>query len=147
MGIYTVRMVRMTKAEIKKLDSLWAKLVKERAGGKCEYCLEERRTFKGGPGIWLEAAHIVGRTYRATRWLLENGIALCSEHHAAYDQHRPDELKIRRIVIGEEKYERLCSMKQVIAKNQDYNELKEQLMADYERATNGKGIKKSMGDV
>ena len=124
----------MTKAEIRKLDALWAKLVKQKAGGKCEYCLETRREFKGGPGIWLEAAHIVGRTYRATRWLLENGMALCSGCHKAYDEHRPDELKIRRIVIGEDKYERLCSMKQVIAKNQDYEKIKKKLEDDYNEA-------------
>jgi predicted restriction endonuclease len=121
----------MTTGEIRKLDALWAKLVKERAGYKCEYCQEEGRKLVGPTGAWLEAAHIVGRTYRTTRWRLDNGMCLCSGCHRAYDEHRPIELQIRRIVIGEEKYERLCTMKQVIAKNQDYDEIKKQLENDY----------------
>lgn len=118
----------MTTGEIKKLDTLWAKRVKERAGYKCEYCQEEGRKIAGPTGAWLEAAHIVGRTYRTTRWLLENGMCLCSGCHRSYDEHRPDELKIRRIVVGEEKYEKLCTMKQVIAKNQDFDVIKKQLL-------------------
>ena len=109
----------MKKSEIKKLDIIWSKLVKEKAGRKCECCLETE--------VWLESAHIIGRTYRATRWgcWIEgaydlNGMCLCSACHREYDEHRPKELFIRKVVIGLERYERLCEQKKIIAKDQDF---------------------------
>jgi len=123
----------MTKSEISKLDALWSKYVKEKAGYKCEYCQEEGRQLNP-QGVWLEAAHIIGRTFRSTRWLLYNGMCLCSGCHSGYDQHRPIEKSIREQVIGLPKYEELCKTKQVIAKNQDYNEIRNKLMADFGEA-------------
>lgn len=115
----------MKKSEIRKLDTQWSLKVKEKAGFKCESCLES------GIHIRLESAHIVGRVYRTTRWgcwiegLYDlNGMCLCSACHQQYDDHRPKEIFIRRVVIGEERYEKLCQQKQVIAKNQDYEEIK-----------------------
>lgn len=102
------------------MDSIWSKLIRLRSGGKCEYCLEEKREYKGGPGIWLEAAHIIGRTNRSTRWLLENGKALCSGCHAGYDQHLPIEHEIRCYLIGEDKYQELRKVKKVKASEQVY---------------------------
>ena len=55
-----------------KLDTLWAKAVKENAGNKCEYC---------GKTEYLNAHHIFTRVNRSTRWDLENGICLCAGHH------------------------------------------------------------------
>jgi hypothetical protein len=113
---------------------MWAQWVKELSGGRCEYCLEEKRKAKGLPGIWLEAAHIIGRTNRSTRWLLDNGVALCSGCHASYDQHLPAEKKIRRIVIGEDRYERLSNIPPVDVKKQNYEDVKKRLEIDYSEA-------------
>ena len=104
---------------IKSLDKLWSLKVKERAEFKCEFCLEE--------GVWLNSAHIVGRRYRTLRWDIDNGMCLCYGCHRAYDEHQPQAEQIRRIVIGEERLERLLAKKQVIAKNQDYEEIKKAL--------------------
>lgn len=86
----------------------------------------------GYSGVWLEAAHIIGRTYRALRWELSNGMALCSGCHKAYDQHLPIEKKIRAVVIGNEKYEWLAEHKKIIAKNQDYEAIRKKLTEDYD---------------
>lgn len=130
----------MTKAEISKLDELWSKYVKEKAGYKCEYCKEEGRQIYP-QGVWLEAAHIIGRTYRATRWLLLNGMCLCSGCHRSYDEHRPEEANIRKIVIGEDRYEFLRQQKQIIAKNQDFQQIKAQLIEDFQtEIANAKSI-------
>ena len=56
----------------KQCDDLWSAKVKERAGGKCEMC---------GKDTYIQAHHIIPRTCYATRYDLENGVALCRKHH------------------------------------------------------------------
>jgi len=56
-------------------DKLWASLVKERDNWTCQRCLKEV------VGQGLHAHHIFGRSRRTTRWMLENGIALCFGDH------------------------------------------------------------------
>lgn len=56
-----------------KLDSAWSKLVKLRAGNKCEYC--------GTQTGQLHSHHIFSRQNKSTRWDVKNGIALCASHH------------------------------------------------------------------
>ena len=55
-----------------KLDDLWSKVVKIRAGNKCEYC---------GKTTTLNSHHIFSRSNRSVRWLPENGVCLCVSHH------------------------------------------------------------------
>lgn len=107
----------MKKSEIKALDKLWSQRVKEKAGYKCESCLEEG---------WLNSCHIVGRAHRTTRWgcWIDGKYDLCGWSgcyacHRAYDSHLPKELFIRRVVIGNERYEKICNSSNEIAKNQD----------------------------
>jgi predicted nucleic acid-binding Zn ribbon protein len=54
------------------LDSLWAKLIKLRAGNKCEIC---NKTEK------LVSHHFIGRRNYSVRWNLNNGVCLCNYHH------------------------------------------------------------------
>lgn len=65
----------MTKAEIKRMDTLWSQRVKEDAGNKCEVC--------GRPkgAVQLHSHHFIGRRNRSLRWWLPNGVCLCAEHH------------------------------------------------------------------
>ena len=109
----------MKRSEINKLDKLWSEKVKERAGNKCEYCLEEN--------VWLNSCHIIGRANRATRWDLENGISLCFYHHRQYDTHGKEHENIRRIVIGEGRILRLEQKAHTIVKNQSFEEIKKSL--------------------
>ena len=56
----------------KKIDEAWAKIVKLRAGMKCEYC---------GKTTYLNSHHVYSRSKRSTRWDLSNGVSLCVGHH------------------------------------------------------------------
>lgn len=56
-----------------KLDNAWSKLVKLRAGNKCEYC--------GAKNTQIDSHHIFTRVNRSVRWDPKNGIALCAKHH------------------------------------------------------------------
>ena len=57
-----------------KLDTAWSKLVKLRAGMKCEI-----ENCKHKPT--LNSHHIFIRKNRSTRWDVENGLCLCIGHH------------------------------------------------------------------
>lgn len=54
------------------LDTLWAKLIKELADNKCEYCGKTNR---------LNSHHIFSRSNYNTRWEKNNGVCLCVYHH------------------------------------------------------------------
>lgn len=56
-----------------KLDIAWSKLVKLRAGNKCEYC--------GTTTKQLHSHHIYTRSRKTTRWDEKNGLCLCASHH------------------------------------------------------------------
>ena len=82
----------------------------------------------------LDAAHIVGRVRRATRWGImidgkydSNGLCLCFICHQGFDQHLPIEKYIREDVIGIKRYEWLQATKNILAKHQDYNTIKEMI--------------------
>lgn len=117
----------MKKSEIRKLDILWSKKVKEIAGHKCEYCNQADKR--------LESAHIIGRSSwrggRATRWGCWidgqydlNGMCLCIDHHKDYDEHKPLHNNIFNNVVGLVRWHKLCDVGITIAKHQDYNEIK-----------------------
>lgn len=52
-------------------DKLWSRAVRDDWAGKCAVC-GRRET---------EAHHLIPRTNYATRYSIENGIALCFQHH------------------------------------------------------------------
>ena len=56
----------------KRLDILWSKTVRQRAGNSCEVC--------GGKKS-VQAHHYIGRTNRRFRWDLRNGVSVCGGHH------------------------------------------------------------------
>jgi predicted restriction endonuclease len=105
----------MKKSQIRQLDKLWSQRIKELAKYKCEFCLEE--------GIWLNSCHIIGRTNRTLRWDLRNGVCLCFLHHKAYDEHGKDHERIINLAIGRKRYNNLFKVKEVISKNQDYEQI------------------------
>tara|TARA_R110000803_G_scaffold76454_1_gene141073 strand:+ start:12848 stop:13231 length:384 start_codon:yes stop_codon:yes gene_type:complete len=57
-----------------KLDIIWSKLVKLRAGMKCEI-----ENCKHKPT--LNSHHVFSRKNSSTRWDLNNGLCLCIGHH------------------------------------------------------------------
>lgn len=72
----------MTQAERKKLkkklDTLWSKLVKDRACNICEKCFSQAKR--------LNSHHVISRRYIGIRYNLNNGISLCVGCHA-YAHH------------------------------------------------------------
>ena len=122
----------MKRVEINKLDLLWGSIVKATKGHRCEMC---------GISGRMEAAHVVGRRHRATRWgskLVGDGKpnaydlcghCLCHSCHQMYDEHGPLEGRIVAEVIGyERKAEIQYLAKNTIAKYQDYEEIKAELL-------------------
>lgn len=59
----------------KKLDIVWSKLVKLKAGNKCAVC---------GKTKPLNSHHIYSRGNMALRWSIDNGICLCVGHHIGF---------------------------------------------------------------
>lgn len=110
----------MKKADIKKLDNLWSAKVKELADERCEYCLKD--------DAWLNSCHIIGRRYRATRWLIANGMCLCFICHRQYDEHGPLHKDIMEKVVTYARFTELSKLaKQNVAKYQDYKTIKKEL--------------------
>ena len=123
----------MLRKHIKKLDNLWANIVKEKAGWRCEHCGRKK-----SDGWKMEAAHVVGRRYRKTRWgsytdeaMLHYdlcGHCLCHMCHQNYDEHGPLEDEIIDVTIGRDRKLELQYMaNNDVAKYQDYEEIKSTL--------------------
>jgi len=128
----------MKRGEIDKLDELWATILKDNAKWTCEFC--------GIRGVRMEAAHVVGRRYRATRWGMvwhgmcdidkeydSCGHCLCHNCHQQYDEHGPLEDKIVEKVIGADRKRELQAFANVtIAKDQTYEGIEQLLNPDGE---------------
>jgi len=115
----------LTRPEIKKLDKIWADTVKALANYRCEHC--------GLMGGRVEAAHVVGRRHRTTRWGLFDelgeydlcGHCLCHQCHQHYDEHGPLEQRIIETTVGLERKEALQFLARTsVAKDQDFENIK-----------------------
>ena len=111
----------MKSSLIKKLDKLWSAKIRER--GHCEYCREVDN---------LNAHHIIARSKRATRWLLENGVCLCAKHHVFSSDMSPHLNPVEFIrwlerTKGVAFIESLRIKSRVIYKG-DFEEIKKELM-------------------
>lgn len=107
----------------RKLDLLWAKGVKLRARGRCEYC---------GKDTGLNSHHIFSRSNLRTRWDYNNGVCLCVSHHVfgQMSAHKaPIEfvewLKEKR---GEGWYERLREKAKSVVRNIDKEQVLKNLL-------------------
>ena len=94
---------RTAKAiEKKKLDKMWADIIKLRVGHVCEKC--------GKKDVALNSHHIFARNSHSTRWDLANGICLCTSCHTfgTHAAHRDPSFKDWVLdYIGEEVYDLL----------------------------------------
>ena len=59
----------------KNLDDMWSKAVKVRDNNKCVRC---------GGNYGMQSHHIFSRRHKATRWDIDNGVALCTGCHIFY---------------------------------------------------------------
>ena len=67
---------------IRACDRLWRRIVLMRVGCECEICGAPRTSrISDGKVIWVQACHIISRTYWSTRWDPKNGVAGCLDCH------------------------------------------------------------------
>lgn len=90
----------------KKLDILWSKLVKDRAGNRCERCFSQAKR--------LNSHHLISRRYIGTRYSLQNGLAICVGCHFWFHQNPIEASKWILEKRGEDWYNRLQLKKQAI---------------------------------
>lgn len=90
----------------KKLDVLWSKLVKERAGNRCERCFSQAKR--------LNSHHLISRRYIGTRYSLQNGLAICVGCHFWFHANPIEASKWILEKRGEDWYNRLQLKKQVV---------------------------------
>lgn len=111
----------------RKCDALFSKII--RARGKCE----ETCT-----GASLQCAHIISRSYLATRWDYDNALCLNVKRHMFYTHH-PVEWELFLIEkIGQKKLEELRRRALNYRKMSinDYKELYERLKTDWSACQN-----------
>lgn len=95
------------RGQVKEADKLWSLIVRSRTGGRCQRCYWK-------PGH--DAHHLVSRSYKQTRWLLDNGAHLCRGCHrlVGVDGEENRALAIR--LLGVERWEQLQVTKHCRAK-------------------------------
>lgn len=108
----------MKRIEIKKLDAVWSKKIKER---------DKVCQVPGCRETYLNSAHVIGRLNYPIRWDLRNGIALCVAHHRDYDEHRPYMLEVVEEKIGNTNMWELEDKAKIVGVKRFYEEVLEEL--------------------
>ena len=86
-------------------DALWSKIVRTKADRRCQGIT---LTLAPCQRAGTDAHHILSRKYTATRWIIENGLCLCRQHHNHDDLPCLEETELMN--IGKEAYERLWNI-------------------------------------
>lgn len=111
------KVAKTVKIGLKTLDKLWSKLVREKYNKKCAIC--------GAPNP--HAHHIFSRSYKSTRWDIDNGVALCYKHHFFFAHVKYEEFRDFIIShIGSEAYDKLKEKSMIVMKP-DLNQINDQL--------------------
>lgn len=112
----------MKKPQIKKLDDLWSKKIKDIAGWECEHCGKTSR---------LNSHHIFSRSNQAIRWEIPNGICLCVGCHtfsSVFSAHKtPLEFVDWLREVRGEKWEASLRAKACQKLTKDFDEIKAEL--------------------
>ena len=124
----------------KVLDGLWSKIVRTLAGFKCQRCGAQHKSNSKG----LHAHHIAtkGSHGFSTRWLIDNGAAVCYGCHM-YLQTHPEEN--RRFCIEElgRNYDEITALGKTTVKV-FYEDKKAELQEIYEDACVGLEIREDL---
>ena len=123
-------MPKKKKSLLKICDELWSKLVKIRAGFRCEYCWKTS---------WLNSHHIRSRTNYSTRYNLDNWICLCQAHHTLSSQFSAHKTPIEFIEWikeqrWEERYDNLKLESNKI-RDKNYKKVEQYLLEETEKLT------------
>jgi hypothetical protein len=91
-----------------KADALFSKLIRSR--GYCQRCGKTRD---------LQCAHIIGRSYNATRTMEKNAWCLCAGCHLTTTHRREEHFAFIKATIGLDEYWRLYAVAQESIKASD----------------------------
>ena len=102
-----------------KAKKLWSRIVKERAGYRCEYC---------GSTQYLNSHHHYSVRCAPLKYDLDNGVCLCSSHHiwdTKFSAHRTPALFVKWIEAKRGKvWARNLELKNQMIVNYKINDLK-----------------------
>ena len=98
--IRPVRAGKKTRTEHERMG-LWIQECLKRDGYRCRVILPDGTRCKGRA---FQVHHIIRRSYRNTRWYIDNGLSICTFHHLE-DLSNLKENVIR--TIGLDEFERL----------------------------------------
>jgi len=98
------------KIKLDKLDVLFSKIVRLRAGGYCEHC-GQYKGFKG-----LQCSHFFGRRRKSVRYDIENAAGLCFSCHSYLGENPYVHTEWFKKRLGSERFERLSIRAEMIVK-------------------------------
>lgn len=113
-------------------DALFSTLVRERAGWCCEFC---QKYYPEGNRMGLECAHIFSRRHKATRWLPNNAISLCTSCHVRYTGDPVEFTYAVANFIGQKNLDWLAMKKEGMMKVPAYyeKEIRKRLRSEHNR--------------
>ena len=111
------RVYAVTKAEVKKLDTLVSKVVRARDGG-CRWC------GKDGDGVVFHTHHIISVRYRSVRWEPDNLIKICHSCHFKAHNHPLWHERMAIEILGEGRFRELKQMAEMVKGVNDYELIK-----------------------
>lgn len=81
--VFNMAKIKSKKTELRELDEMWKKKVKDRDKWECQVCR------KKVVGQNCHAHHILPKGIKGMRWDITNGITLCYQHHkvGSYSAH------------------------------------------------------------
>ena len=111
------------KVRIDPLDTLFSRVVRLKADGRCEYCLQSFPLEK------LQTSHFHGRRKLSTRFDFENVCAVCYSCHNFFHEHPNMHVAFFEKRLGTERFEALNIRANMIIKMSvhDRHELKKKL--------------------
>jgi len=73
--VFKMSKIKSKKTEIRELDEVWKKKVKDRDEWTCQICKKKVEKHNA------HAHHILPKQIHGMRWDVDNGITLCYNHH------------------------------------------------------------------
>lgn len=98
------------KIKVTQQDRWWSNAVRDRDGWRCRMCHKTFVRAAGEHRSGLDAAHIISRRHKRTRWVVDNGLALCVGCHLRSHADPKAFERFCREQIGDATYERLWAL-------------------------------------